>query len=126
MSKNFRVLQILLSMWLVLAVAPALADESKTFLPTWRLLTAEQKQQFMAGYLMGLSDASEVTDIAIEYVQQNPKQAVESLSQLKRVYDMSLLSPREVAKEVDLFYADTNNKDKALTAAVSAARGKLR
>lgn len=104
------------------------ADEQKvpSFLPTWRILNSEQKQQFIAGYLRGMSDASIITDIAIGYLKENPKEAVQSLTALKNVYDVSALSPSEVVGLIDRYFSETENKDKSLSAAFNVARGRLK
>lgn len=101
-------------------------DSNEAFLPTWKLLTAEQKQQFIAGYLYGWKDAAVVTDIATEYVRENPSKALEGLKRTKELYDLSGLRPEIVAKAIDEFYSQPENGSRALSQAVSAAKSALR
>ncbi len=97
-------------------------SSTESFAPSWSLLNSEQKQYFISGYLKGLADSSKITDVAIEFVQQNPRQAVQGLNELKKLYDLSSRSAIEVAPKVDAFYADPKNKDKPLSLAISAVR----
>ncbi len=110
--------------------APVLGEHENTtssaFLPTWRLLANEQKQQFIAGYLQGFSDAAKLTNIAIGFIDENPGKARETLEQLQRIYDSSGLTPSEIVEYVDKFYSDPDNKAAGLSVAVSAARATAR
>jgi len=92
------------------------------FLPSWKLLNSQQKQYFMSGYLKGFRDASKVTEIALEYLKQNPQSALQGLTELKNVYDLSELSALELSRQVDVFFADPLNRDKSLSQAVSASK----
>lgn len=104
---------------------PAAADSESPFLPTWRLLNAEQKQQFIAGYLFGWNDAARITEIVASFVKENPDQAQQGLERLKSVYDLRELKPTAIAREVDRFYADPSNGNAGLSLAVTFARSKL-
>ena len=101
-------------------------DEKASFLPTWKLLNPQEKQQFMAGYLYGWRDAAKVTDIAITYVKENPQKAVEGLESIRALYDVSRFSSSSIAHEVDSFFQDSDNRDASLTAAISYAKARLR
>ena len=102
------------------------AEEKASFLPTWKLLNPQEKQQFMAGYLYGWRDAAKVTDIAIGYVKENPQKAVEGLESIRSLYDVSGFNSSSVAHEVDAFFQDSDNRDASLTAAISYAKSRLR
>lgn len=93
---------------------------------TWRLLTNEQKQEFLAGYVQGWRDASQVTDVAIDFVRENPNEAVAGLQRLKKLYEMSDLSPSFLAREVDKFFSEPANHSASFALAISAARAHLR
>jgi hypothetical protein len=108
--------------WATPQLGLAQGASSDSFIASWRLLNQEQKQYFISGYLRGLSDAAKVTDVAIEFIRQNPQTAIQSLTELKKVYDLSYLSPAQVAREVDKYYADPANKEKSLSQAVTASR----
>ena len=101
-------------------------DDKAAFLPTWKLLNPQEKQQFMAGYLYGWRDAAKVTEIAISYVKENPQKAVEGLESVRSLYDVSKVDSAAVAHEVDSFFQDSDNRDASLTAAISFAKAKLR
>lgn len=90
--------------------------------PVWRLLSHEQKTQFLAGYVQGWKDASRVTDIAIEFVKENPNDAVKGLEQLKSLYDLSDLSPSLLVTQIDSYLSSVENRDAPLSLAISAAR----
>jgi hypothetical protein len=90
--------------------------------PVWRLLTHEQKTQYLAGYVQGWKDASRVTDIAIEFVKENPEDAVKGLEQLKSLYDLSDLSPSLLVVQIDNYLSSVENREAPLSLAISAAR----
>lgn len=96
-----------------------------SFLPTWKLLTTDQKQQFIAGYIQGWKDAARVTDIAIGYVRTNPERAIEGLEGIRQLYDLSGVKPIQLAHEIDAFYSDPENNGAALSKAITAARRRI-
>ena len=109
---------------------PQLFAESKvaseaSFQPTWKLLRNEGKQQFIAGYLFAWRDAKRVTDVAIEYVQTNPSNAVSGLERIRGLYDMEGLTAESVVRELDTFFATSDGKDATLSQAIVAVRGRL-
>ena len=121
-------LHLLLACSLVLSVMPValVADAGPApFLPSWRLMSEAQRSQFIAGYLQGRRDASQVTDIAIEYIRERPNEAVSGLQKLKGLYDLSNLDPLAVSREVDLFYRDPANSSAGLSLALSFAKQRL-
>jgi hypothetical protein len=108
-----------------LMAIPVLAEEKKepSFLPTWKLLNKEGKQQFMAGYLQGWRAASRVTELATDYIRENPDNAVSSLESLSSVYEASSLPPDTLVMLIDQYYSDPANQSASLSMAVTAARG---
>lgn len=116
----------------LVAILPsaALRAESKTaaeasFLPTWKLLRNEGKQQFVAGYLFGWRDAKRVTDVAIEYVKGNPGGAVRGLERIRGLYDMEGLTAESVVRELDDYFAGAEGKEATLSQAITAVRARL-
>lgn len=103
----------------------ALASE-ESFLPTWKLMSRQEKQHFVSGYIQGWQDAERVAEVAKEFVDGNPKLAAQSLDQLKTIYNMRSVRPAEVAREIDSFYSDPDNSAAPLSRAMSSAREKLR
>ena len=95
------------------------------FLPTWKLLNQEQKVQFVAGYLYGWTDARRVIDVALDYVRQNPKDAVSGLEKIRALYDMGGLKADTVAREIDSFYSDSQTKEASLSQAITAVRSRF-
>jgi hypothetical protein len=100
-----------------------LAPEA-SFLPTWKLLNNEAKQQFVSGYLFGWRDAGRVTDAAIEYARQHPNDAVNGLEKIRTLYDTSGLSAERVVGELDSFFA-SDGKDATLSQAITAVRRRI-
>jgi len=106
--------------------APPDAPSQHGFLATWKLLAPQQRIDFMAGYLQGWHDASRVIDIAIDFVRDNPNQAVTSLERLRALYDLSNLKPDQMVREIDRFYNEPENRDATLSLAVSNARNQIK
>jgi len=96
-----------------------------SFLPTWKLLRAEAKQQFISGYLFGWRDAKKVTDVAIDYVRENPANAVSGLERIRGIYDMEGLTAESVVRELDRYFSDSEGKDATLSQAVTAVRMRM-
>jgi hypothetical protein len=101
-------------------------SEERPFLPTWKLLNQEQKQQFIAGYLFGWNDAAQITAIVAGFAKENPEQAQRGLEKLQSLYDVGNLKPGAIAREVDTFYSDPSNSSAGLSRAVSFAKGNLK
>ena len=99
-------------------------DNSTSFLPVWRLLSQEQKQQFVSGYLHGWQDAAIVIGIAISYVRENPGNAVEGLKKIQAIYNLSSLKPDTTTQAIDEFYSNPANSRAPLSMAITAARNK--
>ncbi|NMC64310.1 MAG: hypothetical protein GYA55_14190 [SAR324 cluster bacterium] len=97
-------------------------DNAPAFYPTWKLLSPAEKQQFVAGYILGWKDAARVTDIVITYVKENPGKAVEGLEQIKDLYNLGDIKPGLMASAVDEFFNSPENKNAGLSQAVSAAK----
>ena len=117
----------LLVLALVACLLPLQAfGETNPFLPTWKLMTDEQKQHFISGYLHAWRDAADVTGIAIGYIKDNPKKAVNSLDTIRGLYDVTGLRPQTLAAELDEFFAEPENKDSSLSKAVTYAKNTLR
>ena len=95
---------------------------SDTFLPTWRLLSVEQKQQFISGYLFGWRDAARITRIAAEYVRENPQKGLESLENIQSLYHFSDIKPAVMVSAIDTFYAEPKNNNASLFMAITAAQ----
>ncbi|MFM1847054.1 MAG: hypothetical protein RL417_528 [Pseudomonadota bacterium] len=100
--------------------------EEQPFLPTWKLLNSEQKQQFIAGYLFGWNDAAQITSIVAGFVKENPEQAQRGLEKLQSLYDVGDLKPGAIAREVDNFFNDPSNTAAGLSRAVSFAKERLK
>jgi hypothetical protein len=125
---KFRPLQICLIAVLFFAAPIARADTSDAsagFLAVWRLMSNEQKQQFIAGYFQGWRDANKVTDIAIQYVREHPDKAIDGLEKIRALYDLHELSPNEVIPLIDAFYKHPENQNATFSSAVTAARQSL-
>jgi hypothetical protein len=119
------ILSTLFALSSLLPPTHALADDDRepSFLPTWKLLNKEGKQQFIAGYLKGWHAASRVNKLATEYIRKNPSTAVASLESLTSVYDVSSIPPDTLVTLVDQFYSDPANGAAGLSVAVTSARG---
>lgn len=96
------------------------------FAPVWQLLNKEQKQQFIAGYLLGMKDAATMTGVLKDFVQGNPTSAQESLERLRGIYDeLSQGKPDTVSEAIDRFFKDPANKEAPLSRAITAARSSM-
>jgi hypothetical protein len=124
-SKLFFGLPVLAALICLPSVRPVVAAETGAFLPTWKLMSAAEKQYFVAGYLQGFRDAGAVTDITLDYVKANPKASVAGLEAVKKVYDLGSLRPEDVVQEVDQFFSRPENSGASLPKAISAARTQL-
>ncbi len=100
--------------------------DERPFLPTWKLLNSEQKQQFIAGYLFGWNDAAQITAIVAGFVKENPEQAQKGLEKLQNLYSVGDLRPQAIAREVDAFYNDPSNSSAGLSRAVSYAKDRVK
>ncbi len=92
------------------------------FLPTWKLMSQRDREQFVAGYIQGWRDASSFTDIAIQYVQESPNEALDSLIQLRKVYEVKDLRPALMSEAINDFFKDSSNENAPLSQAVSYAK----
>ncbi len=103
----------------------AASADGGSFEPVWRLLTREQKQQFVAGYLNGMRDAAKMTDLLQDIVKQNPESASGSLDRLAQIYQgVGRSSPDSIVAGIETFYADPANSGAQLSAAITAAQQK--
>lgn len=107
-----------------LFVGVAFADSSESFLPTWKLLSNKDKQQFIAGYLQGLRDAQKITSIASGFVRDNPEKAIDALERLEGLYETKV-PPGRLVEGIDAFYSDSMNMDASLSVAVNSLKGRL-
>ncbi len=98
--------------------------KSSGFLAIWRLLSSQQKLDFVSGYIHGWQDAARVTDVAIMYVRENPEKAVEGLEKIRTVYDLSTLKPDLAVKSIDAFYSNPSNSSAPFSKAISDARNR--
>lgn len=99
------------------------AQESGSgFLATWKLLNPQEKQQFISGYLYGWKDAERVTDVALGYIRENPKKAVESLERVKQLYDLSDLKSVAIVDRLDEFFIRPENSNASLSSALIAVQ----
>lgn len=96
-----------------------------SFSPTWKLLRNEAKQQFVAGYLFGWRDAKRVTDIAIDFVKEQPTEAVRGLERIREIYDMEGLTAESLVRELDSFFGQAEGKDASFSQAITAVRARL-
>jgi hypothetical protein len=125
---KFKALQICVLAWFLAAAPCARAeatDASAGFLAVWRLMSNEQKQQFIAGYVQGWRDAGKVTDIAIQYVRDHPDKAIDGLEKVRALYDLHELSPGDVIPLIDAYYKHPENQNATFSSAVTAARQAL-
>jgi hypothetical protein len=93
-----------------------------SFLPSWRLLSPSQKQDFVAGYMLGWSDAAKVTDVVIGYVKDHPHESISGLQRIKQIYDFGGISPAEAVSGLDRFYARPENREAPFSQAISAMK----
>ncbi len=95
-------------------------------MPIWKIMNNQEKQQFIAGYIQGWRDAQKVTEIAQDYIRQNPNDAVEGLEKVKGLYDLSGLKPEMLVKGIEDFYLQPEHSRASLSRAISAAKNSVR
>ena len=100
--------------------------EDSSFLPAWKLLEQQEKQQFISGYAQGWKDAVKIIDIVISYVKENPERAERALESIKEIYSMSGVRPDQLVHEIDVFYSDPANRNAPLSRAITAAKARAR
>jgi len=125
---------LLCSLVLPALLAPAIAAAQSgdsggpgesAFLPAWKLLGQQEKQQFISGYLQGWKDAVKILDIVISYVKENPERAARALESIKEIYEMRGVHADQFVHEIDLFYSDPVNRSAPLSKAITAAKAKV-
>lgn len=103
-------------------LAIAQSKSASPFLPIWKLLSQQQKINFLSGYLHAWADADQVLGIAASYVEENPENAAGAIDQLRALYNFEGISPEVAQKEVDQFYSDAENQAAPLSRAISKIR----
>lgn len=117
---------VILSFISLLFTSAELWADQQSFAPTWKLFKhREEKVQFIAGYLYAAQDFKRISEIAVNYIKDQPEKAVESLESLSRLYDFSSGSPDRLALYVDQFYADPENSSASLSKALSYAKSEM-
>ena len=91
-----------------------------SFGATWKLLNQTQKEQFIAGYLQGFRDASKVTELTINYLEENPNKVDEGLRTLKALYNVEGSRPSAIVPRLDEYFRD--NSQASLSQALSAVK----
>jgi hypothetical protein len=135
MSVKYRKFKLILSgicgLWVCLgAILPQrlwAEDKETSFYPTWKLLTSEQKQQFIAGYIQGWKDAGRVTEISLGFIKDNPEKAVDALTRVRDLYfELTHTDIEALGREVDTFYGDPKNQAAGFSAALNSAKAQMR
>ncbi len=118
---------LVLTICAIMASNAAYAEELALppFLPTWKLLRSDAKNQFIAGYLFGWRDAANVTDVAIDYVKQNPQNAVDGLERIRGIYDMNGVTSESIVRELDLYFSEADGREATLSQAITTVRMRL-
>ena len=111
------VLFLSLFCWISVYANPAPASP---ILPTWKLLTGDQKRQFIAGYQQGLRDSEQITGVALEFVEQNPNEAVSALKRVRSLYQAPNVAPEHLVKGLDRYLSDPDNIHATLSSAINA------
>ena len=115
--------------WQIFAMKSGLCESKvaseASFLPTWKLLSNQGKQQFVAGYIFGWRDAARVTDAAIEYAREHPSNAVSGLERIREIYNLEGLTAEGMVRELDVFFNQAEGREATLSQAITAARRRL-
>ena len=99
---------------------------TKGFFASWKLMNTEEKRQFLSGYKYASEDIQDILNIAIEFIKENPEQAVSGLETLQKLYDFSSIGPDTLVTEVDRYYRESKNREASLSQAMTAARNNIR
>lgn len=100
----------------------AFAEEPDQFYSTWRLLDHVQREQFVAGYLKGLSDSRARTTAALDYVRHNPNDSASAKKIIDELFGKMDGSATELARGIEQFYSDGDNRGAPLSKALAEAR----
>jgi hypothetical protein len=76
--------------------------------------------------MYGWRDAAKVTDAAIDFVKQNPKDAVEGLTKVRSLYEMDGVRADALVHELELFFEKSENRESTLSQAVTAVRFRMK
>jgi len=106
--------------------AAAQEGEPHPFYPTWKLLGAAEKQQFIAGYLRCWKDTASILEIALEYSRTDPAKARDALQSLRALYGGRDIRPDALAAGIDKFFEDPGNQGATLTRAITAAMARAK
>lgn len=98
---------------------------NSAFRPMWRLLSADAKKQFIAGYLYALEGAEDVTEIILEYVDKHPDKARSGLEKIKSIYRAKGLSPDRVVEELNIFFDESAGRSATLSQAFTVVKSRL-
>ncbi|MCB0338874.1 MAG: hypothetical protein KDD53_04680 [Bdellovibrionales bacterium] len=124
-SLPLKITLVILTLILPFAPAMAVPEGSQGFAATWSLLKADQKRQFIAGYIFGWREAAVITDVVADYIRKNPDSAVHSLEKIKSMYDLGDVNPFILSNELDAFFSDPDNSNATLAMAVNSARQRV-
>jgi hypothetical protein len=105
-------------------LSPTEQPRLEGFLSSWKLMSAEEKQQFIAGYLFAWRDAQEVLEIARGFIGSDPSQATASIDSMLAIYNFSSVNPVLLAHEIENFYSTPENKSAPLSYAVTTVKNK--
>jgi len=97
-------------------------DKDSPFLPTWRLLNTDNKQQFISGYQYAWKDAVKIMKIVETYIKQNPKEGAKALESIQTIYDISEMKPDTLVQFINNFYSQPDNNQAPLSKAITAAK----
>jgi len=121
-------LYILTSLCFALLAPPAqIANaQEQQFYTSWKLMNNQEKQQFIAGYMMAYANARKIAELTAQYSEHEPAKALESLRKLPNFFTIPNISPGILTQEVDTFYSDPENWSANFSKAVSASVGKVK
>jgi hypothetical protein len=94
------------------------------FAQTWKLMSSIEKQQFVAGYLFGLRDAARMQDVTLNYIRENPAQAVPGIEKIRDLLAAEGVKPDTMVRLVDEYFGDAKNRNATITMAMSLARSR--
>lgn len=121
-------LKLLISTILLVSVLPGLSQAeippAPPFAQTWKMMSAVEKQQFVAGYLFGLRDAARMQDVTLAYIRENPAQAISGIERIRDILAADGVQPDRMVQLVDQYFADPKNREGTITMAMSLARSR--
>ena len=90
----------------------------------WKSLKPEMKEHYIKGYLQGWSDAGSVNALAINALEKDPKNPIDTLQTLTPMFDVADTSSHDLVVAIDDYLKDDSFHASSATRVIAAVRAK--